>query len=91
MSKKACVHCKEVWPSDGEFYKSAKSEMCLACEHETARWRKYRTPEHLAKRREYQRLVKRNMTPEQREQKNRKDREHRARQKQEGKVQHEKA
>jgi hypothetical protein len=55
MPMKVCVRCKEDWPTDTEFYKTAESIKCIACESESQDWRKYRTPEHMARRREYQR------------------------------------
>jgi hypothetical protein len=55
VKEKICVRCKEGWPPDTDFYKTPESPKCIACESESQDWRKYRTPEHMARRREYQR------------------------------------
>lgn len=70
MPERKCIRCEEFWPSDTEFYRTENSEMCIACEHESPPWRRYRSKESLERRRERNREYARNRTHEQKERRN---------------------
>jgi hypothetical protein len=55
MKTKTCVRCHEEWPPDTEFYATAESPQCLACDQVAPYWKRYRGEEALERRRKYQR------------------------------------